>query len=285
MDTKATLIAISISAIASSVLTAGVMNMGKLPQTPTDTSNKLVSEVAKLREDLSFETQAREALQQQLLTQASRAPISQPRAQNVGQAAQAELQAAEATSENNAEERRAELERLREQRRAERLARQQPDYRANQLVAAGFAQEEAARIVQIESQESLRQLQRQYELRRARSTQNESTNANLNPIRAELGDENYERYLEANGWPTAARIGSVIGGSPGEDAGLRAGDQITSYAGERVFNLNEINNLTVQGNVGESVLVEVQRDGTSVQLTIPRGPIGISSGGRGRFRR
>lgn len=259
--------------------------MGTLPQTPLGDSSELARELAQLREDLSIEIQAREAIQRQLVIQASGAIPSASQTSIAQQPREAELQTAQTAIDSNAENRQAELERIREQRRAERLARQQPDYRANQLVEAGFAREEAARIVQIESQESLRQLQQQYELRRARSEQNSSSNANLNPIRAELGDDNYERYLEANGWPTAARIGSVIGGSPGEDAGLRAGDQITSYAGQRVFNLNEINNLTVQGTVGESVLVEVERDGSSVQLTIPRGPIGISSAGRGRFRR
>ncbi len=285
MDTKVTIIAIVVSAIASSALTAGVLNVGTLPQTPLGDSSELARELAQLREDLSIEIQAREAIQRQLVIQASGAIPSASQTSIALQRREAELQTAQTAIDSNAENRQAELERIREQRRAERLARQQPDYRANQLVEAGFAREEAARIVQIESQESLRQLQQQYELRRARSEQNSSSNANLNPIRAELGDENYERYLEANGWPTAARIGSVIGGSPGEDAGLRAGDQITSYAGQRVFNLNEINNLTVQGTVGESVLVEVERDGSSVQLTIPRGPIGISSAGRGRFRR
>ncbi len=285
MDTKVTIIAIGVSAIASSALTAGVMNMGKLPQTPVATSSTLALEVAQLREDLSKEIQAREAIQQQLLSRASSATAPASQTSTTEQTLQAQLQAAVAAPNSNAQDRQAELERIREQRRTERLARQQPGYRTNQLVEAGFAQEEAARIVQLESQESLRQLQQQYELRRARSEQSGSDIANLNPIRAELGDENYERYLEANGWPTAARIGSVIGGSPGENAGLRAGDQITSYAGQRVFNLNEINNLTVQGTVGESVLVEVERDGSSVQLTIPRGPIGVSSSGRGRFRR
>ncbi|MBL4671144.1 MAG: PDZ domain-containing protein, partial [Arenicella sp.] len=170
-----------------------------------------------------------------------------------------------------------------EQRRADRLASQQPDYRRQQLINAGFAQEEAARIVQIESEESPRQLQAQYDRRREYAASTGSQLSDVNPIRAELGEQNYQRYLEANGLPTSASIGSVIGGSPGESAGLRAGDNVVSYAGERVFNLNDINNLTIQGQVGESVLIEVDRNGESVQLTIPRGPIGINSGRR--FRR
>jgi len=47
------------------------------------------------------------------------------------------------------------------------------------------------------------------------------------------------------------------------------------YAGERVFNVRDLNNLTVQGTAGESVLIEVERNGSPLQLTIPRGPVGI----------
>ncbi len=173
---------------------------------------------------------------------------------------------------------------LRERRREQRIAQLQPTYRAQQFVKAGFAEEEAARIVQLEARESLRQLNAQYQARRQQLEGQDSSLASTNPIRAELGDENYERYLEANGWPTKASVGSVIGGSPGENAGLRAGDNIVSYAGERVFNLGDVNLLTAQGRVGQNVLIEVEREGETLQLSIPRGPIGVNSGRRG-FRR
>jgi len=45
-----------------------------------------------------------------------------------------------------------------------------------------------------------------------------------------------------------------------------------------------VNNLTIRGNLGESVLIEIQRAGASVQLAIPRGPIGVTQV-RGRFER
>ena len=58
-----------------------------------------------------------------------------------------------------------------------------------------------------------------------------------------------------------------------------AGDVILSYDGERVFTFNEVRARSYRGSVGETVLVEVRRiDGTIDQLTIPRGPLGVSSG-------
>jgi len=282
MENRNTIAAIVTAALVSSVCTAAVIKLSS-HSSVSQVANlgTIESQLGTLKNQLTLETQARVSLQQQLGDVLSRIQ---------------EVQSTKTTSvisdnpevssdvEQTQESQREAVQRFREQRRAERLASQQPGYRQQQLVKAGFAQEEAARIVQIESEQSLRQLQAQYDRRRERAASADSYLANTNPIRAELGDQNYERYLEANGFPTTTQISSVIGGSPGESAGLRAGDSIISYAGERVFNLNELTNLTVRGNIGESVLIEVDRDGESVQLTIPRGPIGIYEGSRRRFR-
>ena len=67
--------------------------------------------------------------------------------------------------------------------------------------------------------------------------------------------------------------------SPGSQAGLQPGDQIVSYNGERIFNISELHELTLQGTVGENVIVEIERDGMRMQLSLPRGPVGISGTG------
>ena len=46
-------------------------------------------------------------------------------------------------------------------------------------------------------------------------------------------------------------VTQVLGGSPANDAGLRAGDELISYNGERVFNVMELRNGTMQGQPGE----------------------------------
>lgn len=288
MENKNTLILIVITAILSSACTAAAINLIGRPSGPDYDISAIRSQLTQLKNELANETQARVFLAQKLGSSES---INSRQSSDQSNGEPSRLPSADrppqnqqARQEGNDEARREAQRERREQLRLERVARQQPNYREEQLVSAGFAQEEAARIVQIEAEESLRQLQAQYNARRDRAALDESTFSNTNPIRAELGDQNYQRYLEANGLPTAARIGSVIGGSPGQGAGLRAGDNIVSYAGERVFSLNEINNLTIQGNLGESVLIEVERNNETLQLTIPRGPIGINSRGT-RFRR
>jgi len=98
-------------------------------------------------------------------------------------------------------------------------------------------------------------------------------------MRQELGDDAYARYLEAQGQPTSIQISSVLEGSPGSTAGLQPGDALLSYNGKRVFDVVDLRRQTMQGNPGEDVVVEIERNGTRMQLTVPRGPIGITGSG------
>ncbi|MEO0423508.1 MAG: PDZ domain-containing protein [Pseudomonadota bacterium] len=98
----------------------------------------------------------------------------------------------------------------------------------------------------------------------------------LNPLRAELGDDTYARYLSTLGRSTAVAVGALPEGSEVAAAGLRGGDQLTHYDGQRVFHLHELHALSVQGERGEYVHVQLLRDGETVYLVIPRGPLGTS---------
>jgi S1-C subfamily serine protease len=97
-------------------------------------------------------------------------------------------------------------------------------------------------------------------------------------LRQELGETEYERYLAALGRPTKVGVFNVIASSPAEKAGLQAGDEILTYGGTRVFDMRELNDLTVEGSPGQPVVLEVQRNGQNLQLVLPRGPIGIGGG-------
>jgi len=158
--------------------------------------------------------------------------------------------------------------------------RRQPELR-ERLIQSGFDEQEADWVVQQANESQSDRLQRIYQARRQRAEQRrESGLENQSPfqdLRDRLGDDNFKRYLAANGLPTSIQVDSILPASPGESAGLEVGDKITHYDGERVFNVSQLNNLTVLGEEGENVLVEVERDGNSVQVTLPRGPIGISS--------
>ena len=104
-------------------------------------------------------------------------------------------------------------------------------------------------------------------------------------LRAEIGDAEYEQYLESYGYPTSVSIGSVLESSPGQRAGLQPGDQIVAYGGERVFNYGDLSQRTMAAEPGQPVVVDVVRDGVPMQVVIEGGPIGISNDRSARRRR
>jgi PDZ domain len=94
-------------------------------------------------------------------------------------------------------------------------------------------------------------------------------------LRAGLSEADYDRYLYATGRNNRARITDVLANSPGEAAGLRAGDTILSYGGKRVFSIEELRELATTSRPGESIPVEALQDGAVVRLFVPGGPIGV----------
>jgi PDZ domain-containing protein len=157
-----------------------------------------------------------------------------------------------------------------------------PEQQIERLVAAGFTPDRAAWIQQRTAQLTLERMQAQYTARREGQPMPAALADGEQTLRSELGEQDYERYLNATGRPTRVGVYNVLPGSPGERSGLKPGDEIVSYAGQRVFDVGDLNELTFEGNPGESVVVDVVRDGQQMQLVVPRGPIGI---GGGPFRR
>lgn len=98
----------------------------------------------------------------------------------------------------------------------------------------------------------------------------------LNPLRARLGDDVYERYLRDRGRRTAVGVSGIAEASAAAEAGLRPGDRITHFDGRRVFHLNELLALSVQGESGTWVEVQARRGDQVLYLTLPRGPLGIT---------
>lgn len=153
--------------------------------------------------------------------------------------------------------------------------------RIQRFVDAGFTVARAEWIEQRTAELQMQRLEAQYEAARSGDP---SRGRNLpsveETLRAELGDAEYERYLEASGRPTRVGVRSVLPSSPAAQVGLRPGDEIVSYGGTRVFDMDDLNRLTLEGRPGETVVMEVMRDGQPLQLYVPRGPVGISGGGR-----
>lgn len=164
-----------------------------------------------------------------------------------------------------------------------RAMRNFTDMRTRRLVGGGFSEARAATIVQLEDEIRMAALQDEYEARQNGEAVNawRQMESYQERMRASLGDEEYGKYLEAYGGSSAVVVNNVIGSSPANRAGLQAGDQILSYNGDRVYNMNQLRDLAFDGSPGEDVIVEIERDGQRMQIVLPRGPMGISgSGGR-----
>ena len=153
--------------------------------------------------------------------------------------------------------------------------------RVSRMVEGGFSEDEARRILQQESEAQYKAMQAAWEAQRNGETLDRfaSMSSTQSILRSEIGDDAYARYLEVQGQPTAVNVTQVLGGSPGTRAGMQAGDQVVSYNGERIFSMSDLRNQTMQGEPGEEVVIEIDRDGMRMQLTMPRGPIGITGNG------
>jgi len=164
---------------------------------------------------------------------------------------------------------REEITRLREQQQIDRF------------VAAGLAPDRAQWIMRREDELAMEVLQSRYDAVQSGAPDQEVQRINTSGLlRQELGDAEYEKYLEGQGRPTSINVRDVLTNSPAQSAGLRAGDEIVAYNGQRVFDINELNELTHQAKPGGSVALEIVRDGQRMQVYVESGPIGVSGGGR-----
>ena len=165
----------------------------------------------------------------------------------------------------------------------QRQARESRDLaRRDAMIEAGLTPARADYILRRESEMRYEAMQAVFEARNAGETIDRFS-PDMNPealLRQEIGDDDYERYLEANNRPTSVGVSSVMAASPAERAGLQPGDQIVGYDGERVFSSFELMQRTMEGGDG-NVVVDLVRDGSPMQIVVPRGPIGVEIG---RFR-
>lgn len=153
--------------------------------------------------------------------------------------------------------------------------------RRDAMIEAGMAPDRAEYILRRESEMRYESMQAVYEARNSGEPLEFNRNFNADAmLRDEIGDTEYEMYLEANNRSTSVGITSVMASSPGERAGLQAGDEIVGYDGARVFSASELIQQTMAGGDGD-VVVDVMRDGSAMQIVLPRGPIGVEIG---RFR-
>jgi hypothetical protein len=154
------------------------------------------------------------------------------------------------------------------------------------FMEAGLTAERAQWIMAREDELRMEVLDAQYEARRDGASAEEiAALSSTQFMRDELGDADYERYLDGLGRPTSINVREVLTNSPAQAAGLAPGDEIVGYNGKRVFDMSELNSLTLEASPGTTVAIDVMRDGQQIQLYVDGGPIGVSGGGRSTRRR
>jgi len=94
-------------------------------------------------------------------------------------------------------------------------------------------------------------------------------------FRSEVGDAGYAAYLYATSQDNSVVVRGVLPNSAGRAAGLEMGDQIVRYDGSAIFTTPELQIQTSSGVRGESVEVDVLRNGRTISLRAPRGPLGV----------
>ncbi len=172
-------------------------------------------------------------------------------------------------------------------RREARAARRGGNGRERQLgllTEAGFAPNRAEAILDRSSALQWEAMEAQYEARSQGQPYNWA-DLESNPnwrLRQELGDDDYQRYLEAMGQGTRVTIQNVYESSPAARIGLQSGDQVLAYNGTRIFSTTELRALSAGQPAGSDAVIEILRNGSRMQLSIPTGPMGVQvNGSRG----
>jgi len=98
----------------------------------------------------------------------------------------------------------------------------------------------------------------------------------LDSLWQDLDSSAYDRFLYATGRPNRVQISNVIDSSPGQSIGLQAGDIVLNYGGSPIYSGQDLQSATTSGVPDETVIMQIIRDDALIELSIPRGPIGIS---------
>jgi hypothetical protein len=245
------------------------MEVSESLSNPTDERSSLGDRVLSLERELEEERNAREVLEEQLLAVFEQLEGYGP-----------EFNSSRSGPVGSERSETQDRSRYRQRDMVARV-REFQERRIAGLIENGFSQDEAERLLKLESDAQFEVMQAMYEAQRKdeRFDVFSGRVSAQSILRENIGDTEYERFLIAQGQRTNVRIASVLDGSPGGKAGLQPGDEIISYNGERTFSMMDLRNLAFGGEAGEDAIIEVDRDGVRMQLSIPRGPIGMNGSG------
>ena len=150
------------------------------------------------------------------------------------------------------------------------------------LIDAGMAQTEAEQLkVRFEEMELAKLYLRDQAVREGWSggkryrEERQKLEAKTDNIKQELGEDAYDAYLFASGQSNRVAVQSVLSGSAAGNAGMLAGDQVIRYDGQRIYNWRDLRTATNQGDLTETIPVQVLRDNKQMEFYVQRGPLGI----------
>jgi len=153
------------------------------------------------------------------------------------------------------------------------------DQQVSMLVEAGFASERAEALLRRADELRYESLQQSYRALRGEAEDAESTPP-MQVLRQEIGDSEYDRFLYGLGQPNRVAVADVFQSSPAAAAGLKPGDILLAYDGQRMFDSRDLRESTMNSDPGQSVVLDVLRDGRQISLYVPGGPIGVQLGAR-----
>lgn len=162
---------------------------------------------------------------------------------------------------------------------ARKSARAPGAFAEDQLVARGLPASEASRLRERYDQQELSELELRNRAMRegwlGRPRYDLELRALREKLRAEVGDDDYDRMLWAAGRSNRVAVAGVLSGSPAEAAGLQVGDVVISYAGHGIFDGNELIQATVHADPGGHSRLVVLRNGEETSFDVPNGALGM----------
>lgn len=192
-----------------------------------------------------------------------------------------------AVLEDDARARQAEEDEL-ARRREEILARREANaaggeqLRARQvqmLVESGFSAQRAENLLRRADELRYQSLQQSYLAMRGEIDEDQALPP-MQSLRQEIGDAEYDRFLYGLGQPNRVAVADVFQSSPAATAGLRPGDVLYAYDGQRLFNNGDLRELSMASDPGQNIVLDVLRDGQIISLYLPGGPLGVQLGAR-----
>jgi PDZ domain len=158
-------------------------------------------------------------------------------------------------------------------------ARAAGGFAEDQLVARGLPAPEASRLRERYEQQELAELELRNRAMRegwlGRPRYDMELRALRERLRAEVGDEDYDRMLWAAGRSNRVAVAGVLSGSPAEAAGLEVGDVVISYGGHSIFDGGELIHATVRAEPGGHSRLVVLRNGEETSFDVPNGALGM----------